>query len=111
VKYVLVLVLLTAVGLLVYWRLRPYVRMARRFLGVMREMRRMSGGAAGANSERARRPPAVAPNERLLRCAACGAWMPASRAVRLRATNASYCSHACLERSADSPRATRKSAS
>ena len=52
----------------------------------------------------------AAANERLLRCAACGTWMPASRAVSLRA-GATYCSHACLERAADSPHKARKSAS
>jgi hypothetical protein len=87
VKYLIVLTLFAVVAFLVYWRLRPYIRGLRRFLGVLREVRRV-----------------------LRRCAACGTWMPASRAVSLRG-GATYCSHACLERAADAPRHARKSAS
>jgi hypothetical protein len=108
VKYLIVLLLFAAVAFLVYWRLRPYIRGLRRFLGVVREMRSMQGGAAPGVSSRQVSPKRAA-NEKLQRCAACGTWMPASRAVSLRG-GATYCSHACLERAADSPRA-RKSAS
>lgn len=107
-KYLLILALFAAVAFLIYWRLRPYIRGVRRFLGVIRDVRSMSGGV----------PPGVprqesgnrAANEKLLRCAACGTWMPASRAVSLRG-GATYCSHACLERAADTSRHERKSAS
>jgi hypothetical protein len=108
VKYVLILLLLAFVAGLVYWRLRPYVRAVRRFLGVVREAQRMGAPP----------PPTDLPNagrragaEKLVRCAACGTWTAASRAVSLRATGVSYCSHACLERSADSPSRAHKSAS
>ena len=107
-KYVVILALFAAVAFLVYWRLRPYIRGVRRLLGVVREVNRMRTGAPpGANAGRA---PKKVSNEKLLRCAACGTWMPASRAVSLRA-GATYCSHACLERAADSPRQARKSVS
>jgi hypothetical protein len=109
VKYVVVIALFAAVAFFVYWRLRPYIRGVRRFLGVLRDVRRMREGAApgGFPQEAA---PKKAANEKLLRCAACGTWMPASRAVSLRG-GASYCSHACLERAADAPQRVRKSAS
>ena len=108
-KYLLVLAFLALAAFLVYWRLRPYIRAARRFLGVVREVNRVR--ASAAQSDIPRRPArATAAAERLARCAACGTWLPASRAVSLRA-GATYCSHACLERAADSPRRARKSAS
>ena len=108
-KYVIVLALFAAVAFLVYWRLRPYIRGVRRFLGVLREVRSVRGGAsAGGFPQQA--SPKKAANEKLRRCAACGTWMPASRAVSLRG-GATYCSHACLERAADAPRHARKSAS
>jgi hypothetical protein len=109
VKYVLILALFAAVAFLVYWRLRPYVRGARRLLGLLREVRQMQRGAAPGGSPQQQASPKKAANEKLRRCAACGTWMPASRAVSLRG-GATYCSHACLERAADMPRA-RKSAS
>ena len=109
-KYVFVLILLATVALLVYWRLRPYIRAARRFLGVVREVRGMGAPNPSSDLPRAESRSRV-PGEKLVRCAACGTWMPASRAVLLRATGVSYCSHACLERSVDTPQKARKSAS
>ena len=108
-KYLVVLALFAAVAAYAYWRLRPYIRGARRLFGALREVNRMREGARPSDLPKQSRRKAAA-NERLLRCAACGTWMPASRAVTLRA-GATYCSHACLERAADSPHKARKSAS
>jgi Sec-independent protein translocase protein TatA len=109
VKYLFVLLLFALIVFFIYWRLRPYIRAARRFIGAVREMNRVRTSAAQSDLPRqAKRGTAAA--ERLVRCAACGTWMPASRAVSLRA-GSTYCSHACLERAADSPRAACKSAS
>jgi hypothetical protein len=109
-KYLFVLALFALVAFLIYRRLRPYLRGVRRFLGVLREVRRMRAAARGGiPQEPAQRR--ADPTERLARCAACGTWMPASRAVKLGSAVATYCSHACLERAADSPRSRRKSAS
>ena len=108
-KYLIVLTLFAAVAFLVYWRLRPYIRGLRRLLGALREVKRMrEGGAPGGFPQQS--SPKKAANEKLRRCAACGTWMPASRAVRLRG-GASYCSHACLERAADARQNSRKTAS
>ena len=107
-KYLFVLALFAAVAFLVYWRLRPYLRGVRRFLGVVRELNRMR---AAARTDLPRQPAQsrAAAGEKLVRCAACGTWTADSRAVSLGPTT--YCSHACLERSADSPHGRRKSAS
>jgi hypothetical protein len=109
-KYLFVLLLFAAVAFLVYWRLRPYIRGLRRFLGVLREVKRMREGAVPSGFPQEKSSPKRAANEKLQRCAACGTWMPASRAVTLRG-GATYCSHACLERAADTPSRARKSAS
>jgi hypothetical protein len=111
VKYLFVLALFAFVVFLVYWRLRPYIRGIRRFVGVVREVNRVHASNAAAQSDISRPTERkAAANERLVCCAACGTWMPASRAVSLRA-GATYCSHTCLERAADSPQRARKSAS
>lgn len=108
-KYLFVLALFTVVAVVVYWRLRPYIRGVRRFLGVVREMNRVGRSTQGdaPRQQTSRR----GSSEKLLRCAACGTWMPGSRAVKLGATGATFCSHSCLERSADAPLKARKSAS
>jgi len=110
VKYLFVLSLLALAAFAVYWRLRPYIRGVRRFLGVVREVNRMSATRPQTGVPR-ESTQTRAPSERLVRCAACGTWIPAASAVALRATGATYCSHSCLERAADSPRRARKSAS
>ena len=109
-KYLFVIAFLALAAFLVYWRLRPYIRAARRFLGVVREANRVRASAAQSDIPRRPGRETAAASEKLVRCAACGTWMPASRAVSLRA-GATYCSHACLERAADSPHKARKSAS
>lgn len=108
-KYVVVLALFAAVAFIIYWRLRPYIRGARRLIGALREVNRMRAPGARPGFPQ-QTSPKRASDEKLLRCAACETWMPASRAVSLRG-GASYCSHACLERAADAPRGARKSAS
>lgn len=107
-KYILILIVMATAGALVYWRLRPYIRMVRRFLGVMRDVRGASESGLRAAPQR---ESVKASSEPLVRCAACGTWLPSTRAVKLRASKSSYCSHACLERAADAPRSTRKTAS
>lgn len=94
-KWLIILVLLTVFLGLLYIRLRPYIRMARRMFSVMREMRVVSqnGRAEPLRTE-------SAGDNKLIRCDACGTWSPASRAVRLRSSQATYCSHNCLEASA-----------
>jgi hypothetical protein len=109
VKFFFILGLFAAVIFILYWRLRPYIRGVRRMLGVVREVNRMRTGATASDLPRQTKAK-KASAERLLRCAACGTWMPASRAVALRG-GATYCSHTCLERAADAPRRARKSAS
>ena len=94
-KLLIVLIILVIFLALLYLRLRPYIKMARRMFGVVRDVRGMSQNEA----VQPLRSETVADN-RLVRCAACGTWTPASRAVKLRSSSATYCSHTCLETSA-----------
>jgi ribosomal protein L32 len=95
-KYALIIFVLAFVAFLVYWRLRPYIRGVRRFLGVLREVRGMGAGAPPpASRPDARRSTSAQSVEKLTRCANCGTWVPSSRAVAR-----AYCTHACLERAA-----------
>ena len=94
-KLFIVLIIVFISLALLYLRLRPYIRMARRMFGVVRDVRGMN------QSETAQplRSETVADNK-LVRCNACGTWTPASRAFKLRSSSATYCSHTCLEASA-----------
>ena len=104
-KYLLVAVILGALFFVIYWRLRPYISFARRVLGVVREARGVSTGQGMPNPVRQKRTV----GERLVRCATCGTWFPASRALTLRST--SFCSHACMERSAGEGKTQRAAGS
>ena len=109
IKYLLVAFLLTFVAVVVYMRLRPYIAIARRALGFVRDARRMTAHDAAAAPRRT--PSARA--EKLVRCSSCGTWLPASRALNFRASPpAAYCSQECLERAGRgedrAPRAARK---
>jgi hypothetical protein len=94
-KLFIILILLAAFAGLLYFRLRPYIQMARRMLGVVRGVRSVSRNepAQPLRSE-------SSSSSKLVRCDSCNTWIPASRAVKLRSSLATYCSHACLEASA-----------
>ena len=104
-KYLFVALIFGAFCTIVYLRLRPYINIARRVLGVVREARGV--GAGGQSPDAGMRQQKTATDERLARCASCGTWIPASRALTLRATSSTFCSHACLERSAGAESAPR----
>lgn len=97
-KILLILFLLTVVGTLIYLRLRPYLAFARRLFGVVRTARRLNVNDLSSVAATKRAPAQT--NEALVRCAACGTWLPTSRALIFRATNDAYCSAACMERAA-----------
>lgn len=96
-KYLIILTIVCFCAALIYLRLRPYIALVRQALGVVRAARGLN-----MNDRSAGTPPRPPQNtgEPLVRCTACGAWLPASRALVFRATKATYCSSACMERSA-----------
>ncbi|HEY0377125.1 MAG TPA: hypothetical protein VGC87_09220 [Pyrinomonadaceae bacterium] len=102
-KLLIVTGILAVLILLIYLRLRPYIRMARQMFGVARQVRQVdrNDGTSSARNSTA--------SDRLVRCDACATWVPASRALKLRSSSATYCSHACLESRAEGSR--RKAAS
>lgn len=95
-KYLLIALVLGALLTIIYLRLRPYINMARRVLGVVRAARGMNAGQPLSSATQHTNKEA----ERLVRCASCGTWFPASRALTIRSTSSNFCSHACMERSA-----------
>jgi hypothetical protein len=105
-KYLIVLGIIALIFyLILFWRLRHYLPVARRIFGITRDIYRMTKSKEGARPvERSTR----GVGERLVRCAACGTWIPASGVIRLK--SATYCSTSCLENASVQPRPTRRSA-
>ena len=98
-KLLIFLIIMGLVLTFLYWRLRPYIATARRMLGVVRDIRGMSAPERGVPVNRSPQS-----SEKLVRCKSCGTWTPASHAISLRGPNNNYCSHACLEQSAERSR-------
>lgn len=96
-KYLLLLALLAFAAALVYWRLRPYIHLARRAFGFVRDARRLSRQEMPGPAPRRA---ASSPGERLVRCSSCGTWLPSSRALAARSSSEVSCSTDCLEGSA-----------
>ncbi|HJU53847.1 MAG TPA: hypothetical protein VJ715_04715 [Pyrinomonadaceae bacterium] len=95
-KFLIIFGIFAVLILLLYLRLRPYIRMARQMFGVARQVRRVvrdDGVTSLARNDSA--------GDRLVRCDSCETWIPASRALKLRSSSASYCSHDCLESMAE----------
>ena len=85
-KYLLILGLIALVFyFLLYWRMRRYFPVVRRIFGITRDLYRMQRGGQDPAAPVGRRAPSRA-GEKLVRCAACGTWVPAGRAVILRAS-------------------------
>jgi len=103
------LLLLLLVGVYAYWRLRPYIRAVRQIFGVARGAGRVNLRTHGTGDASQVGDQSAA--EQLVRCASCGTWIPASRAVSLGGRSAQFCSHTCLEDAANAPATTRRSAS
>lgn len=104
-KYLIIFFLLLAFWTYMLWRLRPYIKMARRVLGIVRDVQQVNTVESSAREPLR----AGGSNARLVRCASCDTWIPAERAVKLRSQTSSYCSHECLERAADAPQRARRS--
>lgn len=94
-KLLIVVGILAVIFLLIYLRLRPFIRMARQMFGVARDVRGAMSQEPAASSARS------SAGNKLVRCDSCATWIPSTRAVRLRSSNASYCSHTCLESAAE----------
>lgn len=93
-KYLIVISLLALGCVLIYWRLRPYIAMVRQVLGAVRNAQQISHRRTAASTDRF----ATKTAEKLIRCAACGVWLPATRALTLqRSSSTPYCSSQCLE--------------
>jgi hypothetical protein len=107
-KYLIILLLLLAFWTFMFWRLRPYIKMARRVLNILRGVQQVGVNDTAAPL-RAESSGSSKDGERLVRCASCSTWIPAARAVKLRTQSASYCSHECLERAAGEPQRARRS--
>ena len=92
-KYLIIGALLALLFLFVYSRLRPYLELLRKVSSALK-------GTLDANSSPTQRGGSTRTENKLVRCVACGTWIPAERAIGAGSNLSEYCSRECLEKAA-----------
>ena len=77
-KYLIIAALASIVFILVYTRIRPYLKLIQNVANSLNT-------PANAGSEK-----------KLVRCESCGTWIPSERALSLRSGLATFCSTECM---------------
>jgi hypothetical protein len=87
-KYLVIAALVSIVFVLVYSRIRPYLKL-------MQKVAQSLNVAAdiGASTVSQQKTPS---RNKLVRCESCGTWIPAERAMRVSGGLATYCSAECM---------------
>lgn len=91
-KYLVIAALFALLLLLLYSKLYPYINAVKKILGAAKTMANATTDSGGAFAG-----PATKVDRKLVRCVACGTWIPADRAVGARAGGPVYCSRECIE--------------
>jgi hypothetical protein len=93
-KYLVIGAVLALLLIFIYSRLKPYIAIAKKVLGILR------GTLDSTNANFNRRSGSIRTENKLVRCVACGTWIPAERAIGPGTKLSDYCSRECLEKSA-----------
>ena len=81
-KYLIIAALVSIIFVLVYSRIRPYLKLIQQV-----------ANSLNAPPEQQKTPS----RNKLVRCDRCGTWIPADRAMKLGSGLATYCSAECME--------------
>jgi hypothetical protein len=92
-KYLIIGALLAFLFLIIYSRLRPYLELLGKISSALK-------GTLDASSAPAPRAGSTKTENPLVRCVACGTWIPTDRAIGAAANMSAYCSRECLEKAA-----------
>ena len=93
-KFLIIAVLVGVAFVLIYSRVRPYLKLIRKVVDSLNAATDSPVTTAGAQ-----RTPS---KNKLVRCESCGTWIPADRAVHLGSGLASFCSPECLTKNSES---------
>jgi len=94
-KFLVILALFALLLLLLYSRVYPYLQALKKIVTAARTMTDsgVSSNTAGGEAGRT--------DKRLVRCVACGTWVPAERASGSNMGGPVYCSRECMEKKSD----------
>ena len=89
-KYLIIAALVSIVFVLVYTRVRPYLKLIQKIVQSLNVVTDINTSTAT--------PQKVPSTNKLVRCDGCGTWIPAERALSLNSGLATYCSPECFNR-------------
>ncbi len=88
-KVLLVIGLVALLFVLLYRRLRPYLKAVQNFLNTIRQFQQINTTQAGRQRRSEQQ------SEKLVHCETCGTWVPIGRAVSSGSSGAFFCSAEC----------------
>ena len=95
-KYLIIGALLSIIFVLVYSRVRPYLKLIQKVIESFQVVTGVSATTASTKK--------TASKNKLIRCESCGTWIPAERALNLSSGLATFCSPECLAKKTASPK-------
>jgi len=88
-KYLIIAALVSIIFVLVYSRVRPYLKLIQKIASSL-------NAAVDVTSTTAASRPKTPSKNKLVRCDSCGTWIPAERALNLNSGLATFCSAECM---------------
>jgi hypothetical protein len=87
-KYLIIAALVSIIFVLVYSRVRPYLKLIQKVANSLNVATDISASTASRQKAPSR--------NKLVRCERCGTWVPAERALNLNSGLATFCSSECM---------------
>jgi hypothetical protein len=88
-KYLIIAALVSIIFVLVYSRVRPYLKLIQKIASSL-------NAAVDITSTTTASRPRTPSKNKLVRCESCGTWIPAERALNLNSGLATFCSAECM---------------
>ena len=92
-KYLIIATITALAFVFIYSRVRPYLKLIRKVVTSLNVSTNLNSASATPRSRSS--------ENKLVRCASCGTWIPEDRALNLRSGLATYCSPECLEKKSE----------
>ena len=88
-KYLVIAALVSIIFVLVYSRVRPYLKLIQKIVSSL-------NAAVDITTTTTAPQPKTPSRNKLVRCESCGTWIPAERALNLNSGLATFCSAECM---------------
>ena len=96
-KYLVIAALVSIIFVLVYSRVRPYLKLIQKIASSL-------NAAVDITTTTPTQQPKTPSKNKLVRCDSCGIWIPTERALNLNSGLATFCSAECMANKASKER-------